>query len=272
MAGSGQDPFAHSMTDLMAGVAVTFLLIAAIFIVQSATQARKADDQHREAQERLDAIRSTDERAIGEIKHLRELLSSDQTLRGLVDLVYDEDRDPFLLTIVFDRGQLRFAPGDCEITEQSKHVMRSSFGPIFEQVCRSAASGLIETIALEGHTDNHPFFPSERICGVDRGRRACGRERELSAECESIGFANNIRLSAARAQNVFFEMREILAARPDIIQCLDAKFLVSGRGPVEPTSGGHWRSERTDEENERNRRVVIKVRATSRTREQLATP
>ncbi len=274
MAGSSQDPFAHSMTDLMAGVAVTFLLIAAIFIVKSATQAKEAVDKSREASEKLEEIRSTDERAIGEIKHLLNLLSSDQTLRGLVDLTYDEERDPFLLTIVFDRGQLRFAPGDCEITEQSKLVMRSSFGSIFEQVCRSAASGLIEAIALEGHTDNHPFFPGDRICGVDRARRACGRERdrELSSECEAIGFANNVRLSAARAQNVFFEMREILTERPEIIQCLDAKFVVSGRGPVEASDGGSWRDTRSEEQNERNRRVVIKVRATSRTREQRVAP
>ena len=37
--GAQSDPFSHSMTDLMAGVAVTFLLIAAIFMVQASNRA-----------------------------------------------------------------------------------------------------------------------------------------------------------------------------------------------------------------------------------------
>lgn len=268
MAGGGTDPFSHSMTDLMAGVAVTFLLIAGIFIVQAAKQADAKEEEARVAKAKLDKRESTDERAIAEIKSLRDLLSGDAALRGLVEVIYDEQRDPFLLTIVFDRGRLRFAPGDCEITDDTKAVMTSSFGSIFEQVCKSASSGLIEAITLEGHTDNHPFFPGERVCGVERTKSACVRGREAAEDCAGIGFANNVRLSAARAQNVFFQMREVLHARLDIIDCLDAKFVVSGRGPVEPTDGGDWSAPRSEAENERNRRVVIKVRATSRTREQ----
>lgn len=263
-----QDPFSHSTTDLMAGVAVTFLLIAGIFIVQASNQAEAEARAGRVAQAKLAKIVSTDERAIAEIKALREVLTSDEALRGLVEMLYDEQRDPFLLTIVFDRGRLRFAPGDCEITDDTKAVMASSFGQIFEQVCRSAASGMIEAITLEGHTDNHPFLPAERVCGVERAKRGCTRSSQLSAECAADGFANNVRLSAARAQNVFFHMREVLRERPGIIECLDAKFVVSGRGPVEPVDGADWSRERSEAENERNRRVVIKVRATSRTREQ----
>ncbi len=253
------------MTDLMAGVAVTFLLIAAIFIVQAANRAEAEVEAGRAAKAKLEKIVSTDERAIAQIKSLRDLLSDSDSLRGLVELVYDEQKDPFLLTIVFDRGRLRFNAGDCAITDDSKALMASSFGAIFEQVCRTAASGFIEAITLEGHTDNHPFLPAERICGVERSRRACNGRDAKSSECLALGFANNVRLSAARAQNVFFQMRDVLGSRHDIIQCLDAKFVIAGRGPVEPADGRDWQLERTEEENERNRRVVIKVRATSRT-------
>lgn len=266
MASGGPDPFSHSMTDLMAGVAVTFLLIAGIFIVQAADQAEADASARRAAQARLDENESTEKDAIREIESLHASLKSDTALEGLVELVYDKKRDPFLLTIVFDRERLRFASGDCAITDDAEAVMRSSFGTIFEQVC-SASSDLIEAITLEGHTDNHPFFPSERICGVERARSACARERETSEECVALSFANNVRLSAARAQNVFFQMREILREQRDIINCLDARFVVSGRGPVEPTDGQAWEMKRSDAENKRNRRVVIKVRATSRARE-----
>jgi flagellar motor protein MotB len=268
VASSGPDPFSHSMTDLMAGVAVTFLLIAGIFIVQAANQAEAEARAGRAAQAKLEKIVSTDQRAIAEIKSLRDLLSGEDALRELVDVAYDEQRDPFLLTIVFNRGRLDFAEGNCAIADETKAVMTSSFGTIFERVCNSASSGFIEAIALEGHTDNHPFFPSERVCGVEGTRSACARERgDTSGECAALGFANNVRLSAARAQNVFFHMREVLRERPEIIACLESKFVVSGRGPVEPTDGQAWEIKRSNAENERNRRVVIKVRATSRTRE-----
>lgn len=263
---SGSDPFSHSMTDLMAGVAVTFLLIAAIFIVQAAKRAEAEVKASEDAKKQLEKITSTDERAIAEIKALHAVLTNDPALHELVELVYDEDRDPFLLTIVFDRGRLRFNQGDCEITDASKQVMTSSFGSIFQQVCRTAASGFIEAIMLEGHTDNVPFFPAERVCGVERAHQPCLGHRTNSPECAALGFANNVRLSAARAQNVFFQMRELLGGHPEITSCLDAKFVVAGRGPVEPTDGLDWTAPRDESTNEANRRVVIKVRATSRTR------
>jgi hypothetical protein len=65
-------------------------------------------------------------------------------------MIYNEQRDPFLLTIVFDRGRLRFNTGDCAIKDETKTLMASSFGTIFEQVCESASSGFIEAITLEG--------------------------------------------------------------------------------------------------------------------------
>lgn len=261
---SSADPFTHSMTDLMAGVAVTFLLIAGIFIVQAARRAEEEASRSQQARAQLDKIVSTDEKAISEIKALHAILAEDRALQELVELVYDEARDPFLLTIVFDRGRLRFSPGDCAITDEIKTVMSTSFGPIFEQVCKTAASGFIEAITLEGHTDNVPFFPAERVCGVEPAQRSCSGKRAASEACDGIGFANNVRLSASRAQNVFFQMRDVLGSRPEITSCLEAKFVVAGRGPVDPVDGADWQIARGDEENERNRRVVIKVRATSR--------
>jgi flagellar motor protein MotB len=260
------DAFSHSMTDLMAGVAVTFLLIAAIFMVQAATRAEAEAKASQAAREELNKRTSTDRRAIAEIVALRDALSASDGLKELVELVYDAERDPFLLTIVFDRGRLRFDAGDCALRDDTRAVLDSSFGEIFDRVCRTAASGFIQSITLEGHTDNRPFFPADRVCGVERAH-GCGERRALTAECAALGFANNVRLSAARAQNVFFHMRDVLGTKPELTSCLDTKFVVAGRGPVEPSDGGDWRRERPGEEHERNRRVVIKVRATSRTEE-----
>jgi flagellar motor protein MotB len=260
------DPFSHSMTDLMAGVAVTFLLLAAIFMAQVSNRAEEEVKEGRVAKDRLKEITSTDQRAILGLKTLRDSLSNDLDLHGLVELIYDAEQDPFLLTIVFDRGRLRFDPGDCAIRKDTLQVIASSFGAILTQVCEIASSGLVQSITLEGHTDNRPFFPSNRGCGVESLQNRCVGIA-TSAECSALGFANNVRLSAARAQNVFFEMRNLLRGRNDIISCLDTKFVVAGRGPVEPADGKNWQDSRSELENERNRRVVIKVRAISRTLE-----
>ena len=80
-----------------------------------------------------------------------------------------------------------------------------------------------------------------------------------------------MRLSAARAQEIFFAARSALQATRDpldrqlIDECLDHFFVVSGRGPVETQSGSTWRdfpghpSPRT-EVLAADRRVVLKVR------------
>ncbi len=70
----------------------------------------------------------------------------------------------------------------------------------------------------------------------------------------------NVQLSSARAHHVFFEAREVLRDQPALAQCLDHNFVVAGRGPMEPLDGGSWELARSPKENERNRRVVIKVR------------
>lgn len=142
--------------------------------------------------------------------------------------------------------------------------MRSSFGTVFGRVCATAASGFLQSITLEGHTDNRPFFPADRRCGVEPARKSHCHETSAEPACKALGFANNVRLSAARAQNVFFETRQLLADDPVVLSCLETKFVVAGRGPVEPVDGGDWRLSRSEVKNERNRRVVIKVHAIAR--------
>jgi flagellar motor protein MotB len=180
-------------------------------------------------------------------------------------VVYDEKRDPFLLTIIFNRGQLRFDEGQCKLRTDTQQAMRDSFDSIFTHVCETARSGYVQSITLEGHTDNGPFFPQQSICGVDAtGCRPGNAQNDL---CKSVGFANNVRLSAARAQNVFFEMRALLAKKPEIAECLDTKFVVAGRGPTDPENGASWEADQNAAQKEANRRVVIKVRAAPPPRE-----
>ena len=76
-----------------------------------------------------------------------------------------------------------------------------------------------------------------------------------------------MRLSAARAQNVFFAMQDAVKGDAELSSCLERYFVVAGRGPVEPADGSPvWQSQRSKVETERNRRVVLKDPCTGFTR------
>jgi flagellar motor protein MotB len=259
------DPIAHSMTDLMAGVAVAFLLVASIFMVRTNERARKDAERADEDRAELRQIKSTDTNAIGAIKKLRGKL---QSRNDVIEVEYDEESDPFLLTIVFNGDRLRFDEGQCAIRDDTRRVLTESFEDIFRQICETASSGYVQSITLEGHTDNKPFFRAIPTCGVNAAQHACGASNADEEPCRSIGFANNVRLSAARAQNVFFEMRQILGDQGEIAKCLDTKFVVAGRGPTQPENGNGWNADQDEQQRKANRRVVIRVRATSRTPKQ----
>lgn len=260
--------FAHSLTDLMSGVAVMFLVIAAIFMVQASQAKKNALEQKRRAEElakrnEVDAskykeIDQRDQRGIKEIESLRANLASNKS----IELTYDKKKDPRLLTIVFNRDNLQFAPGKCEVSTASREALQMTLQEIFPQICATVGAGLEKSIALEGHTDNTPPFGAE--CGTTAPTERCFSSRHrLDPLCTKLSFENNVRLSGARAQYVFFQAREALQQDPTVAQCLDRNFMVAGRGPTEPLDGGAWDIQRSPVEDARNRRVVIKVRVTT---------
>lgn len=260
--------FSHSLTDLMSGVAVMFLVIAAIFMVQASQAKKNALEQKRRAEElakrnEIDArkykeIDQRDQQGIKEIEDLRANLANNRN----IELAYDKKKDPRLLTIVFNRDNLQFAPGKCEVSAEKRDTLRKTLQDIFPQICATVGAGLEKSIALEGHTDNSPPFGAE--CGTTSPSEFCFSPRNrLDPRCTKLSFENNVRLSGARAQYVFFHAREALQQDSAIAQCLDRNFMVAGRGPTEPLDGGAWDTQRTPLEDARNRRVVIKVRVTT---------
>lgn len=265
--------FAHSLTDLMSGVAVMFLVIAAIFMVQASHATRQAKNLAKENKERADQskvnaenfkrIERRDRQGSDEIDSLRKRLFLEKDVK----LVYDPKRDPWLLTIEFSRDNLSFASGKCEIAGPSRDAMRTTLRRILPKICEvvvSGSSGLQKTITLEGHTDNEP--PLGAQCAGVVSANACYRKQ--TETCTKQGFESNVQLSAARAQYVFFEAREALKDDPRTATCLDRNFLVAGRGPMDPLDGDRWDKRRTPAENDRSRRVVIKVRVMAASVEQ----
>jgi flagellar motor protein MotB len=260
------------MTDLMAGVAVTFLLIAAIFMVQSAQDKKRAQaaklraealaKEYQVAATKFDQIDKRDQQAIDELESLKTTLQNNPRLKNNIELEYDAKKDPRLLTIVFSRENLQFARGECVVEAAQRDGLQRTLQEIFPQVCAAVGTGFVQSIALEGHTDSSPPFGAK--CGtVASANDGFCIYKPDAPECARQSFENNVRLSAARAQYVFFEARAALEKDPQIAECLDKSFLIAGRGPMDPIDGGAWNAPRSDADNARNRRVVIRVRVMS---------
>jgi outer membrane protein OmpA-like peptidoglycan-associated protein len=275
------DPFAHSMTDLMAGVAVTFLLIAAIFIVRASRDTRTAQEAahlNEEQARELQALKGENRQVIEALAALaREL---DPTLTGSPALEdsHIDPNDPFALTLVLKRNKVTFAAGACGLEPAADEALSDLVLGVLPRVCKAIDDQVVQQITLEGHTDNRGYFPGERMCGVE----AVGGCNPDSVEpiCVARGFENNVRLSGARAQQVFFRLRALIAiaaARPGsaidtsaLTRCLEDHFSIAGRGPVEPLAElptrDKWRELQDETTRETNRRVVIKLRAMARTK------
>lgn len=242
--------FENSLADLMASVAVMFLLIAAIFMVRSLAQAKRSQDLAQEFEATLLAAKEENKTSQEALQELVAELKGDSSM--MVELDYDPAVDPFVVTIIFNEQILHFAPSSDKLDKAGLETIKDSGKKILDRTCRLVTeSGRVQQITLEGHTDNQRF-----------GRAVC-ESRMDSAECERKSFEKNVRLSANRAQTVYFEMMDAISDRPDLKNCLNSRFVVSGRGPVEPLGNTDWEAEQDDEERRRNRRVVIKVRMRS---------
>lgn len=268
------DPFAHSMTDLMAGVAVTFLLIAAIFIVRASRDTKSVQDAARvnEAQaNELQSLKGANREVIEKLAALAKELDPSTTGSSALEESKIDPGDPFALTLVLRRNKVTFAAGACRLEPAADDALTELVVGVLPRVCRAAEAGLVKQIALEGHTDNRGYFPGERMCGVET-LGACSPESREPA-CLARGFENNVRLSGARAQGVFFRLRAIIDGtsstsgvtvdKAALTKCLEDHFSVAGRGPVDPMGATSWREPQSDAARDRNRRVVIKLRASA---------
>jgi flagellar motor protein MotB len=236
-------------------------------MVQSAREKKKAHAAQQQAEElakrnatdakELETLKRKDSEGIQELVNLKRKLEHSARLQGSIELEYDPTKDPRLLTIVFSRDNLKFESGACEVNGGRLGTLRGTLQELFPEVCATVVSGYVQSIALEGHTDNQPPYGAR--CGTIASSQTCF-SNPSAASCQRLSFENNVRLSAARAQYVFFQAREALKADATFAACLDKNFVIAGRGPMEPMDGRDWDAARSTTENERNRRVVIKVR------------
>lgn len=230
----------RSLADLMAGVAVVFLLLAVIFILEARKQREVAIQEKEKAIGKVD---SQKEGVQSSLLALREdLVELDATLDGGFIALSGLDGGVNALEIEFKN--LQFGLGQCRTPTAYVEQFERGAVPLINRVCQAVDSmrdaGAEPSIILEGHTDDRPFLGTSGECGVRNG----------SAQ---VSFENNVRASAARAQEVFFTIRSQLEDAGYELDCLDANFVVSGRGQTAPRPG-------TTGNDPSNRRLVIRVR------------
>src|SRR5262245_43760765 len=115
----GRDGFAESMTDLMAGVAAIFLLIAVVFILIAAKRHE-----------------TTGIIIADEIDRLRQTLQGDEELKDVVEVAKGSaGNDPFSLMTVFKRDKLRFESARCDLAPQQLSMIDKVAPRVLKHVC-----------------------------------------------------------------------------------------------------------------------------------------
>lgn len=240
--------FDRSLADLMAGVAVVFLILAVIFIVEATNQREKAEKLAAEAVREKEQL----QRKVGGQKdEVARSLTLLHAQLAQLDAQFDggfitlsELADGGLNSLEIEFENFNFESGRCATPLGQLARLREGARPLVGRICAAvdsiADAGAKPSIILEGHTDNVAFNQRSGECGV--------------AQIESgTAFDNNVRASAARAQSVFFTIRQALGDAGVELQCLDQNFVVAGRGQASP-------KQQLAPADPENRRLVIRVR------------
>jgi hypothetical protein len=240
--------FDRSLADLMAGVAVVFLILAVIFIVE-ATRQRENAERLRQAAE-LEK-KQLEQKVGGQKDEVARSLTLLHDQLAQLDAQFDggfitlsDIADGGLNSLEIEFENFNFDSGRCATPVGQMDRLRQGSRPLVGRICAAVASiadaGAKPTIILEGHTDNVAFNQQSGECGVLQ-------------PSPGMAFDNNVRASAARAQSVFFTIRQALGDAGLELNCLDQNFVVAGRGQASP-------KQRQDPHDPSNRRLVIRVR------------
>jgi flagellar motor protein MotB len=229
--------------------------------------ARESAQVNEEQAKELQTLKGENKQVIADLAKLAEELDPKLGGLGSLDESHVDSQDPFVLTLVLKRGSVKFAPGECALDPAADDALAALSRSVLPLVCKAVAAKVVRTISLEGHTDNRGYFLDTPRCGVEPSSGCTPESRD--EKCVAQGFENNVQLSAARAQHVFFHIDRLLSADASgdalaLRQCLEDHFAIAGRGPVEPLSSHSWHALQDDAERNANRRVVIKLRALAR--------
>lgn len=240
MAVNNEDVGLHSsLTDLMASLAVIFILLLV------ASHNNKQQQLHAR-QEQLETTRSRFEAAQQELQQAQQHTHTTRqnilvALHQALDVfavqgvrAEADPRDPLGLLVLVPEGLLEFAVNRDTIPPGGIAFLRRFTPKLASTICSETFRDELSTIVIEGHTDSS---------GSD---------------------AINLPLSQARSLAVVQESLTVLNPEPALRTCFLTFLAASGRGSSEPFRDAAGREDRA-----RSRRVVFKIRVRSLEQRQL---
>ena len=201
---AGSDHLAHSFTDLMTSLMVIFILLLLVFLNNQAS---------------VNAVTTQDL-----MVQLRSQLEPNGFSREDIRI---DPKDPSTILLTVADNQLTFKPNSHQLEPRGQTFLETRMPKLTETLCAPAYRNAIDSVIVEGHSDNAPY-------------------RGLNAE-ESL--ERNLKLSQDRSMEVVAKTLTALSTRPAIQSCLMDKISASGRGEQDLAESG-----------DKSRRVVIKVR------------
>ncbi|MBK7892142.1 MAG: hypothetical protein IPJ84_15265 [Bdellovibrionales bacterium] len=221
--------FSHSNTDLMASIAVIFLLLAVAMILANSAAVSKAEN----AQEKLNAERNEFN---NEIRDLLKLprggkdVSDDGCIRVINDDLKSEIRIRFIDGHSANGERCRgltFGTAEFKLSGQSDSAnILDKLALISSKACKKQSAGKdspIWRLSIEGHTDKDRYFNDSLSRCDHRNEELCG----------------NLYLSAQRAREVYLRIARTMASNEKVSQdrrCFEKMALISGRGPLDPVN------------------------------------
>ncbi len=223
-------PYWMSFTDLMAALLAVFILSVVVLALNLGVQQRALAEQQNQVEEQHDAFEA-------EI----DALQSSEVLRNeMVEEISEELQEQGIEVHVSENGavlsissdELGFAPGEFEISSDNEDVAAAVGEAISQAIQQGDRSELLDTVFIEGHTDDQPM--------------------------PGLEGTGNWGLSSFRAISLWNFWNDNLESelRPNRLQTTDGQplFSVSGYGETRPVT----EQQTNESEREANRRIDIR--------------
>lgn len=209
------DHLNSSLTDLMTSLMVIFILLLLVFISGSATK----------------------DIAVRQV--LLTKLKKELEPKGFGnDNIRPDPKDPTAILIIVPNKLMNFELGKSDLRAEGADFLSTHIPQLAEVVCATQFRDSVESIVVEGYTDESGFRGSSREESENR----------------------NLRLSQDRSMRVVSTALSDLISFPEERGCFLTKLSASGRGQQEPGATA-----------EDSRRVIFKLRVKAKEVSEVAT-
>jgi chemotaxis protein MotB len=165
-----------SISDLMSGILIVFILCVSLFMILFYREQQKITEERKKWQQ-IDELRI----------ELLETIQESLKKLGVTHVIVDPSHG----ILRFPEGIL-FESGKADITEDGKEIIHTLGAVLRDVLVREKYTNRVETIFIEGHTDSYSIntqeFPSNWELST---KRAINAWRELASSADTLNTMRN---------------------------------------------------------------------------------